>query len=76
MACKLAADGLRIFELGGLRYASNSALLGAPRKTTSEATDNRLATLSVERLMQGIAEGANKNSTDRLEARLIMRNSA
>ena len=35
-----------------------------------------LATLSLERLMQGIAEGANKNSTDRLEARLIMRNSA
>jgi hypothetical protein len=26
--------------------------------------------------MQGIAEGANKNSTDCLEARLIMRNSA
>ena len=35
-----------------------------------------LATLSLERLMQGIADGANKNSADRLEARLIMRNSA
>jgi hypothetical protein len=35
-----------------------------------------LATVSLERLMGGIAEGANENSNDRLEARLIMRNSA
>jgi len=37
---------------------------------------DRLATLSLERLMQGISDGANKNFADLLEARLIMRNSA
>ena len=47
-----------------------------PSLTTVAQDVDRLATLSLECLMQGIAEGANKNSTDRLEARLIMRNSA
>jgi DNA-binding LacI/PurR family transcriptional regulator len=36
----------------------------------------RLATVSLERLMQSISEGANVDESHRLEAKLIMRASA
>jgi hypothetical protein len=35
-----------------------------------------LATVSLERMMQRISEGTNKESIDLLDARLIMRSSA
>ena len=47
-----------------------------PSLTTVAQDVERLATISLERMMLGIADGANQNSNDLLEARLIMRESA
>jgi LacI family repressor for deo operon, udp, cdd, tsx, nupC, and nupG len=47
-----------------------------PSLTTVAQDVERLATISLERVMQGISEGTNQNTTDLLEARLIMRESA
>ena len=38
---KYAADGLRIFELGGPEVCFEQGSLEAPRKSSSEATDNK-----------------------------------
>jgi DNA-binding LacI/PurR family transcriptional regulator len=76
-ACQI---GISVGRLADLRIAGHDdhplSQYACPSLTTVAQDVDRLATLSLERLMQGIAEGANKNSTDRLEARLIMRNSA
>jgi LacI family transcriptional regulator, repressor for deo operon, udp, cdd, tsx, nupC, and nupG len=76
-ACQI---GISVGRLADLRIAGHDdhplSQYACPSLTTVAQDVDRLATLSLERLMQGIAEGANKNSTDCLEARLIMRNSA
>jgi LacI family transcriptional regulator, repressor for deo operon, udp, cdd, tsx, nupC, and nupG len=76
-ACQM---GISVGRLADLRIAGHDdhplSQYACPSLTTVAQDVDRLATLSLERLMQGIAEGANKNSTDCLEARLIMRNSA
>jgi LacI family transcriptional regulator, repressor for deo operon, udp, cdd, tsx, nupC, and nupG len=76
-ACQI---GISVGRLAELRIAGHDdhplSQYACPSLTTVAQDVDRLATLSLERLMQGIAEGVNKDSTDRLEARLIMRNSA
>jgi LacI family transcriptional regulator, repressor for deo operon, udp, cdd, tsx, nupC, and nupG len=76
-ACQM---GISVGRLADLRVAGHDdhplSQYACPSLTTVAQDVDRLATLSLERLMQGIADGANKNSADRLEARLIMRNSA
>jgi LacI family transcriptional regulator, repressor for deo operon, udp, cdd, tsx, nupC, and nupG len=76
-ACQV---GISVGRLADLRIAGHDdhplSQYACPSLTTVAQDVDRLATLSLERLMQGIAEGANRNSADRLEARLIMRNSA
>jgi LacI family transcriptional regulator, repressor for deo operon, udp, cdd, tsx, nupC, and nupG len=76
-ACQV---GISVGRLADLRVAGHDdhplSQYACPSLTTVAQDVDRLATLSLDRLMQGIAEGANSNSTDRLEARLIMRNSA
>jgi len=72
--------GITVGRLADLRVAGHDdhplSQYACPSLTTVAQDVDRLATLSLERLMQGITDGANKNSVDRLEARLIMRNSA
>jgi hypothetical protein len=41
IAFKYAADGLRIFELGGAEVCFEQGPLEASRKSSSEATDNK-----------------------------------
>ena len=76
-ACQV---GISVGRLADLRIAGHDdhplSQYACPSLTTVAQDVDRLATVSLERLMQGIAEGANKDSADRLEARLIMRNSA
>ena len=76
-ACQV---GISVGRLADLRIAGHDdhplSQYACPSLTTVAQDVDRLATLSLERLMQGIADGANETSTDRLEARLIMRNSA
>ena len=76
-ACQI---GISVGRLADLRIAGHDdhplSQYACPSLTTVAQDVDRLATLSLERLMQGIALGANRSSTDRLEARLIMRNSA
>jgi LacI family transcriptional regulator, repressor for deo operon, udp, cdd, tsx, nupC, and nupG len=76
-ACQI---GISVGRLADLRIAGHDdhplSQYACPSLTTVAQDVDRLATLSLERLMQGIADGANKSSADRLEARLIMRNSA
>jgi DNA-binding LacI/PurR family transcriptional regulator len=76
-ACQI---GIPIGRLAELRIAGHDdhplSQYACPSLTTVAQDVDRLATVSLERLMQGISDGANKNSADRLEARLIMRNSA
>jgi LacI family transcriptional regulator, repressor for deo operon, udp, cdd, tsx, nupC, and nupG len=76
-ACQM---GISVGRLADLRIAGHDdhplSQYACPSLTTVAQDVDRLATLSLGRLMQGIADGANKNSADRLEARLIMRNSA
>jgi DNA-binding LacI/PurR family transcriptional regulator len=73
-------SGLSVGRLADLRVAGHDdhplSQYTCPSLTTVAQDVDRLATLSLERLMQGISDGANKDSADRLEARLIMRNSA
>jgi DNA-binding LacI/PurR family transcriptional regulator len=72
--------GISVGRLASLRVAGHDdhplSQYACPSLTTVAQDVDRLATLSLNRLMQGIADGASKNSADRLEARLIMRNSA
>jgi LacI family transcriptional regulator, repressor for deo operon, udp, cdd, tsx, nupC, and nupG len=72
--------GISVGRVANLRIAGHDdhplSQYACPSLTTVAQDVDRLATLSLERLMQGIAEGASKDSADRLEARLIMRNSA
>jgi LacI family transcriptional regulator, repressor for deo operon, udp, cdd, tsx, nupC, and nupG len=76
-ACQM---GISVGRLADLRVAGHDdhplSQYACPSLTTVAQDVDRLATLSLERLMQGIADGANKTSADRLEARLMMRNSA
>lgn len=76
-ACQV---GISVGRLANLRVAGHDdhplSQYACPSLTTVAQDVDRLATLSLERLMKGIADGANRNSADRLEARLIMRNSA
>jgi len=72
--------GKSIGRLADLRVAGHDdhplSRYTCPSLTTVAQDVDRLATLSLERLMQRISDGTNKESTDRLEARLIMRSSA
>jgi LacI family transcriptional regulator, repressor for deo operon, udp, cdd, tsx, nupC, and nupG len=76
-ACQI---GRSVGRLAELRVAGHDdhplSQYACPSLTTVAQDVVRLATLSLERLMEGIAEGTNENSNDRLDARLIMRNSA
>ncbi len=76
-ACQV---GISVGRLVDLRIAGHDdhplSQYACPSLTTVAQDVDRLATVSLERLMQGIAKGANKDSTDCFEARLIMRNSA
>jgi LacI family transcriptional regulator, repressor for deo operon, udp, cdd, tsx, nupC, and nupG len=76
-ACQM---GISIGRLVNLRVAGHDdhplSQYACPSLTTVAQDVDRLATVSLERLMQRIADGANKNSIDRLESRLMMRNSA
>lgn len=76
-ACEM---GIAVGRQGALRIAGHDdhplSRYACPSLTTVAQDVDRLATLSLERLMQGVAEGENKTSADRLQARLIMRNSA
>jgi LacI family repressor for deo operon, udp, cdd, tsx, nupC, and nupG len=76
-ACQI---GRSVGRLADLRVAGHDdhplSQYACPSLTTVAQDVDRLATLSLERVMQGISDGANKNSADRLEAQLIMRNSA
>lgn len=73
-------SGISVGRLADLRVAGHDdhplSQYACPSLTTVAQDVERLATLSLERLMQGISDGGNKDSADRLEARLIMRNSA
>jgi LacI family transcriptional regulator, repressor for deo operon, udp, cdd, tsx, nupC, and nupG len=72
--------GISVGRVANLRIAGHDdhplSQYACPSLTTVAQDVDRLATVSLERLMQGIADGVNKDSDDRLEARLIMRNSA
>lgn len=72
--------GKSLGRLAELRVAGHDdhplSQYACPSLTTVAQDVHRLATLSLERLMACITTGANENSNDRLEARLIMRNSA
>jgi len=76
-ACQI---GISVGRLADVRIAGHDdhplSQYACPSLTTVAQDVDRLATLSLERLMQGIADGANKSSADRLEGRLIMRSSA
>jgi DNA-binding LacI/PurR family transcriptional regulator len=76
-ACQV---GISVGRLADLRVAGHDdhplSQYACPSLTTVAQDVDRLATLSLDRLLQCIADGANKTSADRLEARLIMRNSA
>jgi LacI family transcriptional regulator, repressor for deo operon, udp, cdd, tsx, nupC, and nupG len=76
-ACQI---GRSVGRLADLRIAGHDdhplSQYTCPSLTTVAQDVDRLASVSLERLMQGIAEGANKDLADRLEARLIMRDSA
>jgi LacI family repressor for deo operon, udp, cdd, tsx, nupC, and nupG len=76
-ACQI---GRSVGRLAELRIAGHDdhplSQYACPSLTTVAQDVDRLATMSLARLMEGIAEGANQTSDDRLEAKLIMRNSA
>jgi DNA-binding LacI/PurR family transcriptional regulator len=72
--------GLRLGRSAGLRVAGHDdhplSQYACPSLTTVAQDVERLATVSLECLMQGIAEGANVSSSRLIEAKLIMRASA
>ena len=73
-------SGLAIGRLGELRVAGHDdhplSQFACPPLTTVAQDVERLATVSLERLMQGISSGTNTDVDQRLEAKLIMRASA
>jgi LacI family transcriptional regulator, repressor for deo operon, udp, cdd, tsx, nupC, and nupG len=73
-------SGKSVGRDGDLRIAGHDdhplSQYACPSLTTVAQDVERLATLSLERLMQGISAGTNKESVDLLDARLIMRASA
>jgi DNA-binding LacI/PurR family transcriptional regulator len=79
MAAASQSD-MRVGRLGDLRIAGHDdhplSQYTCPSLTTVAQDVERLATVSLERLMQGIADGTNADISDRLDARLIMRASA
>ncbi|WP_113887616.1 LacI family DNA-binding transcriptional regulator [Roseiarcus fermentans] len=72
--------GVRLGRAAGLRVAGHDdhplSQYACPSLTTVAQDVERLATISLESLMQGVADGANLSSTRLIEARLIMRASA
>ena len=76
----ICESGLAIGRLSGIRVAGHDdhplSQYTCPPLTTVAQDVERLATMSLERLMQGISEGANVDGSHRLEAKLIMRASA
>ena len=72
--------GLTLGRAAGLRVAGHDdhplSQYACPSLTTVAQDVERLATVSLECLMQGIAEGANVSSSRLIEAKLIMRASA
>jgi len=72
--------GLAIGRLAGLRVAGHDdhplSQYACPSLTTVAQDAERLATVSLESLMQGISGGANVDDSRWLEAKLIMRASA
>jgi len=72
--------GLAIGRLAGLRVAGHDdhplSQYTCPSLTTVAQDVERLATVSLEKLMQGISDGANVDDSRWLEAKLIMRASA
>ena len=73
-------SGLTIGRQSGLRVAGHDdhplSEYACPSLTTVAQDVERLSTVSLERLMRGIADGANVDAYDLLEAKLIMRASA
>ena len=73
-------SGISVGRRAQLRIAGHDdhplSQYACPSLTTVAQDVERLATMSLERVMQGISDGANQNATDLLEARLIMRESA
>jgi DNA-binding LacI/PurR family transcriptional regulator len=72
--------GLAIGRLAGLRVAGHDdhplSQYACPSLTTVAQDVERLATVSLEKLMQGISGGDNVDDGRWLEAKLIMRASA
>ena len=73
-------SGQAIGRLSGIRIAGHDdhplSQYTCPPLTTVAQDVERLATVSLERLMQGILDGSNVDASHKLEARLIMRSSA
>ena len=73
-------SGAAIGRLSGVRVAGHDdhplSQYTCPPLTTVAQDVERLATVSLERLMQAISEGANADESHKLEAKLIMRSSA
>jgi DNA-binding LacI/PurR family transcriptional regulator len=76
----MCESGLAIGRLSGVRIAGHDdhplSQYTCPPLTTVAQDVERLATVSLEWLMQRISEGANVDESHRLEAKLIMRGSA
>jgi DNA-binding LacI/PurR family transcriptional regulator len=72
--------GVAIGRLSSLRIAGHDdhplSQYTCPSLTTVAQDVERLATVSLERVMEGISEGASGDTVDLIEARLIMRASA
>ena len=72
--------GLAIGRLNGVRVAGHDdhplSQYTCPPLTTVAQDVERLATISLEKLMQRIGEGANADESHWVEAKLIMRASA
>lgn len=73
-------SGMAMGRLSGTRVAGHDdhplSQYTCPPLTTVAQDVERLATVSLERLMQGISEGRNADENHMLEAKLIMRSSA
>jgi len=76
----ICESGQAIGRLSGIRIAGHDdhplSQYTCPPLTTVAQDVERLATLSLEKLMQGIAQGANADESHRIEAKLVMRSSA
>ena len=73
-------SGISVGRLGDLRVAGHDdhplSQYACPSLTTVAQDVERLATMSLRRVMQSIAKGTNEQATELLDARLIMRTSA